>query len=210
MRARARFGVGDQNGAREDFVALLKTEPSRTLTGQVSPRVVAIFEEAQKSTITMLKLTIAPPTAEATIDGIAGQRQCDDSGTGRRTHAAGETARLPDRHRDGHRRRRYDRPRRTSSSTRSSAVLSIVTSPADVEVVIDGISKGKTLAGPPPADYAPRAARRRRADERPVGGARRCRALGRRAPRRIPAPAATWRPSGAWTSRSCRTSCSIR
>ena len=36
-------------------------------------------------------------------------------------------------------------------------MLSIVTSPAEVEIVIDGISKGKTLAGPPPADYAPRA-----------------------------------------------------
>jgi hypothetical protein len=44
MRASARFGVGDQNGAREDFVALLKTEPSRTLPGQVSPRVVAMTQ----------------------------------------------------------------------------------------------------------------------------------------------------------------------
>src|SRR5215217_4192415 len=31
MRARARFGLGDQNGAGEDFVALLRTEPGRTL-----------------------------------------------------------------------------------------------------------------------------------------------------------------------------------
>ena len=157
MRARARFGVGDESGAREDFVALLKTEPSRTLPGQVSPRVVAIFEEAQKSTITMLKLTIAPPTAEATIDGIAvkgnatipvlvGEHTLQAKQLGYRTGTATVTAAAGT----------------TSEAhlelTRSSAVLSIVTSPADVEIVIDGISKGKTLAGPPPADYAPRAA----------------------------------------------------
>ena len=157
MRARARFGVGDQNGARDDFVALLKTDPSHTLPGQISPRVVAMFEDAQKSTITMLKLTITPPTADATIDGIAVKGNATvpvlvgehtltakqlgyRTGTATFTAAAGTTT-------EAH-----------LELTRSSAVLAVVTSPADVEVVIDGVSKGKTLAGPPPADYAPRAA----------------------------------------------------
>src|SRR6187401_2354471 len=43
MRARSRFGLGDQNGAREDFVALLRADPGHVLTGQISPRVVTMF-----------------------------------------------------------------------------------------------------------------------------------------------------------------------
>jgi len=42
MRARSRFGLGSEADARADFVALLKADPVYTLTGQVSPRVVAI------------------------------------------------------------------------------------------------------------------------------------------------------------------------
>ena len=58
MRARARFGLADQNGAHDDFVALLKADPSHTLSGQISPRVVAMFEDAQKTTVTTLNLTV--------------------------------------------------------------------------------------------------------------------------------------------------------
>ena len=46
----------------------------------------------------------------------------------------------------------------TLALARSSAVLTLVTAPADVEVLIDGVSKGKTAAGPPPADFASKAA----------------------------------------------------
>lgn len=156
MRARARYGASDQNGARDDFVALLKVEPGRTLPGQVSPRVVAIFEEAQKATITTLKVTIVPPTAEATLDGqpvrtnatlsvlvgehtIAAKQLGYRPGSATITAAAGATADA------------------TLELTRSSAVLSLVTSPPEVEIVIDGTTRGKTVAGPPPADYGPRA-----------------------------------------------------
>ena len=52
MRARSKFGLGDQNGAKADFVALLKINAGHALTGQVSPRVVALFEEAVKTTVT--------------------------------------------------------------------------------------------------------------------------------------------------------------
>ena len=48
LRARARFGLGDQDGAKQDFVALLKANPGYAMTGQVSPRVVAIFDEVKK------------------------------------------------------------------------------------------------------------------------------------------------------------------
>src|SRR5262249_4814539 len=42
---------------------------------------------------------------------------------------------------------------------RVSSVLSVVTVPPAVEVIIDGVSHGKTEPGPPPPDYAERAAR---------------------------------------------------
>ena len=82
----ARFGVGDQWRA-EDFVALLKTN-RRARCGRVSPR-GRDFRGSAKSTITMLKLTIAPPTAEATIDGIAVKGNATVPVFRRRTHAAG-------------------------------------------------------------------------------------------------------------------------
>ena len=68
---RSRFGLGDQNGAHDDFVALLRTDPGYILTGQISPRVVTMFEEVQKETITTVKLVVTPPTAEVQIDGVA-------------------------------------------------------------------------------------------------------------------------------------------
>src|SRR6185436_20287299 len=69
MRARSKFGLGDQNGAKADFVALLKINAGHALTGQVSPRVVALFEEAVKTTVTSLNLTVIPATARIQIDG---------------------------------------------------------------------------------------------------------------------------------------------
>ena len=69
MRARSKFGLGDQEGARADFIALLKINAGHALTGQVSPRVVALFEEAVKSSVTSVNLTVTPPTAKIAIDG---------------------------------------------------------------------------------------------------------------------------------------------
>ena len=39
------------------------------LTGQISPRVVAVFEEVFKATVTELRLTILPADAEVRLDG---------------------------------------------------------------------------------------------------------------------------------------------
>src|SRR5258705_5284559 len=45
MRARSRFGLGQQPEARADFTSLLKVDPAYALTGQVSPRILALFEQ---------------------------------------------------------------------------------------------------------------------------------------------------------------------
>jgi hypothetical protein len=70
MRARSKFGVGDQAGARADFVSLLKVNPGYALTGQVSPRVVSLFEEAVKENVTTMSLLVTPVTAKIDIDGV--------------------------------------------------------------------------------------------------------------------------------------------
>jgi hypothetical protein len=158
LRARSRFGLGDPDGAKQDFVELLKAEPGHTLTGQISPRVVALFEEAQKATVTRVTLNVTPDSATVLLDGtsvaatgtipvLIGEHTLTATRTGYAPGsltftAAAETA-----------------AEATLALTRSSAVLSIVTAPADVEVFIDGTSRGKTSAGPPPAEFAERATR---------------------------------------------------
>jgi hypothetical protein len=158
MRARARFGLGDQNGAREDFVLLLKTDPARALTGQISPRVVAIFDEAKRSTVTTAKLIVEPANAEVMLDGVAvpanatlplivGEHTLTARRVGYRPGTATINA-LPNAITEA-----------SLTLARESAVISLVTTPADVDVLVDGIVRGKTVAGPPSADYAERATR---------------------------------------------------
>jgi PDZ domain/PEGA domain len=152
MRARSKFGLGDQNGAKADFVALLKVNAGHALTGQVSPRVVALFEEAVKATVTTVNLTVTPPTAKLELDGIPvpggstlpvtigehtitadqiGYRKAQQAFTAEVAVAANVALTLE----------------------RVSSVLNILTVPADVDVLIDGVKRGKTVAGPPPPAY---------------------------------------------------------
>jgi hypothetical protein len=158
MRGRARFGLGKEAEARADFVSLLKADPVYTLTGQVSPNVVEMFDEVMKETVTQMKLAVTPVTAEVRVDGVivppnanmpvaVGEHVVTAKRIGYKTvtqtaaMVAGEVTEL------------------TVALERVSSVLSIVTAPAGVQVIIDGVSHGKTETGPPPPDYAEKAAR---------------------------------------------------
>jgi PDZ domain-containing protein/PEGA domain-containing protein len=158
MRARSQFGLGKEAEARADFVALLKVDPVYTLTGQVSPRVVALFDEVMKATVSSMKLTVTPPTADVRVDGtVVGSTSSMPIAVGEHTITAKQAG--------------YRAVAQTASVVsgqvadvtialeRVSSVLAVVTSPAGVQVIIDGVSHGKTQTGPPPADYAERAAR---------------------------------------------------
>jgi hypothetical protein len=158
MRARARFGLGDQNGAHDDFVALLRADPAHTLSGQISPRVVAMFEDAQKTTITTLDLKITPATAQAELDGlpvkpnttfpiVVGEHTVTAKQLGYKPGSATFTAAVG------------AGSQASLELARSSAVVAVVTSPPDVEVFIDGVSKGKTGPGPAPVEYTAAAQR---------------------------------------------------
>jgi hypothetical protein len=159
MRARALFGLGKEPDARNDFLALLKVEPGYVLSGQVSPRIVAVFDELVKANVTELRLSIQPPDAEVMLDGArvaangtlpisVGDHTLSVSRIGFRsitqpfTSAAG-AATVVD----------------ALALERTATVFKFVTAPAGVEVVIDNISHGETKPGPPPAEYAEKAAK---------------------------------------------------
>ena len=159
MRARSLFGLGKIDGARADFVSLLKVDPGYALTGQVSPRIVSLFEEVAKETVTELRLTVLPATAEVLLDGA----RIPSSGTipvsvGDHTLSATRVGYKPLS-------QTFTAIAGTATEVneltleRVSSVFTFVTAPSGVEVIIDGISHGRTAAGPPPAEYAEKAAR---------------------------------------------------
>jgi hypothetical protein len=150
MRARARFGTGNRDGATTDFKAALAIDPAFMLGEGVSPRIVALLDEVKASTLGAVELTIDPATAELTVDNVRRKLQ----GTrlpltgGSHTIAAsrpgykpveqavlvnvGETVPL------------------SIKLERVSSVISIITSPPGTEVVINATPRGKTLPGPLP------------------------------------------------------------
>lgn len=159
MRARSLFGLNKLAEARADFVSLLKTDPGYQLTGQLSPRILTLYDEVAKLTVTEAKIGVTPPDAEVMLDGVkvpasttmpiaVGDHTITASRIGYKPAShpfsaiAGEIAVVD-----------------ALALERVATVFRFVTAPAGVEVRIDGISHGKTLPGPPPAEYAEKAAR---------------------------------------------------
>lgn len=158
MRARSRFGLDDQVGARADFVLLLRVDPGHTLTGQVSPRVVALFDEAVKETVTQLTLKVTPANAEVQLDGVTVSANATlPIAVGDHTLSAKRIGYKPATH--AFKANPDEAIEAPLALERVAAVMTIVTAPPGVEVVVDGISHGKTTPGPPPAEYAEKAAR---------------------------------------------------
>lgn len=145
MRARSKFGLGDQDGAKADFVLLLKLSPAHALSGQVSPRVVALFEETAREVVTSLSVSLTPATATLALDGVAlpgpgtirvaiGDHTVTATQAGYRpltqtvTAVAGTTTEV------------------ALTLERVSSVIRITTIPADVDVKVDGVAAGRTVA----------------------------------------------------------------
>lgn len=144
MRARARFGTGNREGAVADFRALLGLEPGFTLADGVSPRVVALLDEVRIATIGSIELTLDPADAQLIVDGVPRA-----VGTGRLAVAAGaHTLRVS---RTGF--RSVDQPVTVLAGQtlplrvaleRVSSVVTMITTPPGAEVFVNGVSKGKT------------------------------------------------------------------
>jgi hypothetical protein len=155
LRGRARFGLGDKDGAVSDFTSLLGVNPSFAFASQVSPRVVALLDDVKAATLGTLALTVDPSDATLEVNGMpftaavsggvpvkAGEFTVRATRFGykaleeRVSIAAGETRQLG------------------LTMERTAAAVFLLTSPADVEVIVDGASKGRTATGPPGAAFA--------------------------------------------------------
>jgi hypothetical protein len=120
-----------------------------------------MFEAARKATIGTLRLTVEPPDAAVTLDGAA----VAPSVLGLPMALAAGTHRLA-ASRGGYRAAEQEvqvaagaEQAVTLALERVSSRIAVVTSPPDVEVTLDGVPRGRTPAGPPPATYADTAAR---------------------------------------------------
>ena len=144
MRARARFGIGNREGAVADFRALLGLEPGFTLA-EVSRR--ASSRSSTKSgvaTIGSIELTLDPSDAQLVVDGVP-----RTAGNGRLAVAAGaHTLRVS---RIGF--RAIDQPVTVLAGQslplritleRTSSVVTMFTTPPGAEVFVNGVSKGRT------------------------------------------------------------------
>jgi tetratricopeptide (TPR) repeat protein len=145
MRAQSKFGLGDMNAAEQDFAALLKIQPDYTFPGAVPARLTKLFDSIKAKVVGQLALTISHP-GEIQIDG--------------RTHVIPAEAHILDLPVGDHE-LTVKRPGFTPVSQRFtvrpaepvmvelklervSANLEIRTIPGDVEVLIDGKSRGRT------------------------------------------------------------------
>jgi hypothetical protein len=153
MRARSKFGLGDQEGARADFVALLRVNPGYVITGQISPRVITLFEDAVKETVTTVTLSITPANAKIALD------ETPITAAGPMPIVVGDHVISVDR--PGYRRVQQPLVAEANKPTelsivleRISSLVQILTVPADVEVTIDGVKRGRMAAGPPAPEFA--------------------------------------------------------
>jgi len=154
MRARSFVGLADTAKAQDDFRALLGLDPSFALSDQISPRVVALFESVKKVVVGALTLGVNPTDAKLALNGrpvaasdapvplAAGEYTVTATRLGYKpaeekvTVAPGETKQF------------------SLTLERSAPVVFLVTVPPDVEVVVDGLSRGRTVAGPLATEYA--------------------------------------------------------
>ena len=145
MRARARFGTGNKDGAVADFRSALSIDPGFALGQGVSPRIVALLDEVKSSTIGSLEVLTDPGDVNVLVDGAPARIDA-----GKVSLAAGS--------RSGARLATSPRQSVVVSAGQSvplrltlervSTVLTVISSPPNVEVVVNGTSRGKTMGGP--------------------------------------------------------------
>lgn len=146
LRGRVQFTLGNQAAAAEDFRRLLVLDPAHTLPPQVSPRIVALFEETRKATVGTLALAVTPQDAVVEIDG----RRVTPGTLALPAGPHAVTAARP-----GYRgvTQSIDVPAGgdvpvTIDLERTAAAVTIVTVPPGVEILVNETSAGVTEAGP--------------------------------------------------------------
>jgi len=145
LRGRAHFALGTRDAAEQDFAALLRVRPEFRLAEDVSPRVVAVFEEVRNLTVGQVLMRLSPP---------------GDLAVDRRTYTVPPEGAVIDLTAGDHlvsvTRTNYAPITQTISVTageardldlvmiRIAASLDVLTVQEGVEVLIDGVSRGTT------------------------------------------------------------------
>jgi tetratricopeptide (TPR) repeat protein len=144
LRARAHFGLRDFAKSQADMEALLRVDPTYRMPGDVSARVITLFEDTRKTVVGEIVLTVTPPNADIDVDGVplTGTERTLSLASGPHTIAARRSGYRPDS-------REITVTAGTSQPLaltleRTSASLSFVTIPAGVEVSVDGAPRGAT------------------------------------------------------------------
>jgi tetratricopeptide (TPR) repeat protein len=148
LRGRSRFALNDTAGAEQDFSALLALNPSFKFGEGISPKVVDILTAVRKLTIGQVVLSLVPAgdvqvdgklvslqAGPQTLDLTAGDHQVTASRPSYRpinqklTVIAGESVPV------------------ALTLERLMSTIAVTTVPAEVEVVVDGTSRGTTARG---------------------------------------------------------------
>ena len=145
MRAQSKFALGDTNASEQDFAALLKIQPDYKLPGGVSVRLTKLFDSVKAKVVGQLALTISHP-GEILIDGkaytIPAEAHILDLPVGDHELAVKRSGFTPVSQRFTI--RPAEPVMLELKLERVSANLEIRTIPGDVEVLIDGKSRGRT------------------------------------------------------------------
>ena len=145
MRGQAKFALGDTNASEQDFAALLKIQPDYKLPGGVSARLTKLFDSVKGKVVGQLALTISHP-GEILIDGktyaIPTEAHILDLPVGDHELAVKRSGFTPVSQRFTI--KPAEPVMLELKLERVSANLEIRTIPGDVEVLIDGKSRGRT------------------------------------------------------------------
>jgi hypothetical protein len=150
LRGRTRLNMRDEEGARSDFRAVLVLNPSATLPAQAGPRAQTLFDEVKKATVRDVRVSVTPSDAVVTLGNaklverpaivplaIGSEHTISAIRNGHRTRAdkfmvvSGEGPQEI-----------------TFTLEREFATLTLTTAPANVEVLLDGVLRGRTETDP--------------------------------------------------------------
>jgi hypothetical protein len=149
LRARTHFGLGATGRAREDFLTLIALLPGYELDESVSPRVAALFKDVRSLLVGQIALTVQPADAHVVVDGRAVDSAAEPIDVVSGDHTLTVT-------RSGYKPATVNvsvEPGRATewrvTLERASATLELQTQPSDVDVLVNGTSRGRTAAEGP-------------------------------------------------------------
>jgi hypothetical protein len=149
LRARTRFNLSDLEGTTVDLQTLLRYTPDYHLPGDVSPKMIELFDAVRRTTVGEIKLALTPPNAEVAIDGQSMAGKTDIIALGAGTHKLVAS-------RPGYKTLERNfmleagaAQELTVALERSSATVTLITHPVGVDVYVGGAMRGETRAGEP-------------------------------------------------------------